>query len=204
MLDAGYGSSSRFYERAVAKARHAAGDLQAGRSRHEHALHDCGLAAWAAPGGRDHARRVRVAMGRSDVALRRALALEYPGAVIAQGPRRAQRMDDGDSRASVRAPAAARSAARRAGDGVSVAGLEGARRDSPRRNALVRRSGCRRSAGRGAARAVAPACATNPVALAIPCHRVVPAAGGVGGYRWGSLARKRRCSPLRVECRSDD
>ncbi len=36
-----------------------------------------------------------------------------------------------------------------------------------------------------AARAVARACSTNPIALAIPCHRVVPAAGGVGGYRWG-------------------
>ena len=49
-----------------------------------------------------------------------------------------------------------------------------------------------------AARAVARACATNPVALAIPCHRVVPSAGGVGGYRWGAgrkeklLARERR------------
>ncbi len=40
-----------------------------------------------------------------------------------------------------------------------------------------------------AVRAVARACATNPVALAIPCHRVVPAAGGEGGYRWGT-ARK--------------
>lgn len=37
-----------------------------------------------------------------------------------------------------------------------------------------------------AARAVARACATNPVALAVPCHRVVPAGGGVGQYRWGS------------------
>jgi AraC family transcriptional regulator of adaptative response/methylated-DNA-[protein]-cysteine methyltransferase len=42
----------------------------------------------------------------------------------------------------------------------------------------------------GAARAVARACAANPVALAIPCHRVVPAAGGAGGYRWGA-SRKR-------------
>lgn len=40
-----------------------------------------------------------------------------------------------------------------------------------------------------AARAVARACASNPAALAIPCHRVVPASGGVGGYRWGA-ARK--------------
>ncbi len=41
-----------------------------------------------------------------------------------------------------------------------------------------------------ATRAVATACATNPVAVAIPCHRVVRRDGGLGGYRWG-LARKR-------------
>ena len=41
-----------------------------------------------------------------------------------------------------------------------------------------------------AARAVARACATNPVALVIPCHRVVAAGGGLGGYRWG-VQRKR-------------
>ena len=40
------------------------------------------------------------------------------------------------------------------------------------------------------ARAVARACATNPVPLAIPCHRVVPADGTTGGYRLGA-ARKR-------------
>jgi AraC family transcriptional regulator of adaptative response/methylated-DNA-[protein]-cysteine methyltransferase len=37
---------------------------------------------------------------------------------------------------------------------------------------------------------VAAACAANPVAIAIPCHRVVRADGGHGGYRWG-LERKR-------------
>ena len=42
-----------------------------------------------------------------------------------------------------------------------------------------------------AARAVARACATNQLALIIPCHRVVPASGGTGGYRWGA-ARKRK------------
>lgn len=42
-----------------------------------------------------------------------------------------------------------------------------------------------------ATRAVARACATNPVAIVIPCHRVVPKAGGVGGYRWGSERKKK-------------
>lgn len=40
-------------------------------------------------------------------------------------------------------------------------------------------------------RAVARACAKNPVALVIPCHRVVPKSGGVGGYRWGSFRKEK-------------
>ena len=42
-----------------------------------------------------------------------------------------------------------------------------------------------------ATRAVARACATNPVAVVIPCHRVVRQDQSLGGYRWG-IDRKRR------------
>jgi AraC family transcriptional regulator, regulatory protein of adaptative response / methylated-DNA-[protein]-cysteine methyltransferase len=41
-----------------------------------------------------------------------------------------------------------------------------------------------------AARIVANACAANPLALVIPCHRIVRADGKLAGYRWG-LERKR-------------
>ncbi len=50
-----------------------------------------------------------------------------------------------------------------------------------------------------ACRAVARACATNPVAVAIPCHRVVREDGSMGGYRWG-LERKEAL--LRIEQQS--
>ncbi|MDR3530588.1 MAG: bifunctional DNA-binding transcriptional regulator/O6-methylguanine-DNA methyltransferase Ada [Rhodopila sp.] len=41
-----------------------------------------------------------------------------------------------------------------------------------------------------AIRAVARSCATNPVSLAVPCHRVVGSDGGLTGYRWGVPRKK--------------
>jgi len=47
-----------------------------------------------------------------------------------------------------------------------------------------------------AVRAVGTACGANPVALVVPCHRVVRADGTLGGYAWGV---ERKVSLLRVE-----
>jgi O-6-methylguanine DNA methyltransferase len=41
----------------------------------------------------------------------------------------------------------------------------------------------------GGARAVGAACGSNPVSIVVPCHRVVAADGGLGGYAWGLDAK---------------
>lgn len=43
---------------------------------------------------------------------------------------------------------------------------------------------------RGGARAVGAACGSNPVSVVVPCHRVVTASGGLGGYAWGLDAKE--------------
>lgn len=51
-------------------------------------------------------------------------------------------------------------------------------------------------------RAVARACASNPLGLLVPCHRVIASNGSLSGYRWGLprkaalLAREAECPPL--------
>lgn len=61
----------------------------------------------------------------------------------------------------------------------------------PRGETCSYREVARRIGNPKAFRAVARACATNPVAILIPCHRVVQSDGGLGGYG-GGLERKRR------------
>jgi AraC family transcriptional regulator of adaptative response/methylated-DNA-[protein]-cysteine methyltransferase len=53
-----------------------------------------------------------------------------------------------------------------------------------------------------AARAVASACAANPIAVLIPCHRIMRSDGGLGGFYWGldlkrALLQREAAAPVR-------
>jgi methylated-DNA-[protein]-cysteine S-methyltransferase len=68
--------------------------------------------------------------------------------------------------------------------------LETLHRDVPR-GEVVTYGALARAAGNPAAyRAAATACARNPIPILVPCHRVVPVGGGLGGYG-GGVERKR-------------
>lgn len=57
----------------------------------------------------------------------------------------------------------------------------------------------RRAGSPGAARAAGQACARNLAAPFVPCHRVVPAGGGVGGYAYGAAVKERLLAHERGE-----
>lgn len=52
----------------------------------------------------------------------------------------------------------------------------------------------------GGARAVGRACGANPLALLVPCHRVIAGDGSLGGYRWGL---ERKAALLRAEAAAE-
>jgi AraC family transcriptional regulator of adaptative response/methylated-DNA-[protein]-cysteine methyltransferase len=189
LLDAGYGSSSRFYERAVVKLGMAPSQYKRGGA----GMH-IRYTIVASPLGRllvaatEHGV-CAITMGRNDRDLEQALAAEYPAATIAAERGRLAKWTNqvlthlAGRTPRLDLPLDVRATAFQWQVWQALAGIP---RGETRSYAQVASA-----IGRPrAARAVARACATNPVAMAIPCHRVVPAAGGVGGYRWG-VNRKR-------------
>jgi AraC family transcriptional regulator, regulatory protein of adaptative response / methylated-DNA-[protein]-cysteine methyltransferase len=189
ILDAGYGSGGRFYAGAVRKLAMSPAAYRRGgtgmRVRYAIVESPLGRLLVAATD-----RGVcAVSMGSSDLELKRALAREYPGATL---------RCDTSGLARWTKEILGHLAGRRPRLDLPLdvqatsfqwqvwTALEAIPYGDTRSYAAVAASIGRPTA----ARAVARACATNPVALAIPCHRVVPSAGGTGGYRWG-VSRKK-------------
>jgi AraC family transcriptional regulator of adaptative response/methylated-DNA-[protein]-cysteine methyltransferase len=189
MLDAGYGSSSRFYERAAPMLGMAPSTYRRGGAgmsiRYTIVDSPLGrLLVGATPRG-----VCAVAMGTSDADLERALAREYPAAAIAA--------DEGSLSqwtTEILAHLAGRQPRLDLPLDVQATAFQWQVWEALRRIPYgeTRTYGeIAKTIGRPrAVRAVARACATNPVALAIPCHRVVSTGGGASGYRWG-VSRKK-------------
>jgi AraC family transcriptional regulator, regulatory protein of adaptative response / methylated-DNA-[protein]-cysteine methyltransferase len=189
MLDAGYGSSSRFYERAVPKLGMSPSAYRrggAGRSI-KYAIVESPLGRLLV--GATSRGVCAVAMGASDADLEHALAREYPAASIAK--------DDG-AMAQWTNDIVAHLAGRRPRLDLPLDVQATSFQWQVWEALRAIPYGETRTYGQVAAaigrpravRAVARACATNPVALAIPCHRVVAATGESGGYRWGANRKK--------------
>jgi AraC family transcriptional regulator of adaptative response/methylated-DNA-[protein]-cysteine methyltransferase len=192
MFDSGYGSSSRFYERAVPKLgmapstyRRGGAGMEIGYTIVDASNRSLGRLLVAAT-----SRGVcAVAMGSSDAELTSALSREYPAAaittdagalaqwtkaILAHLSGREPRLD---------LPLDVQATAFQWQVWQALASIPyGETRTYSEVAASIGKP--------RAVRAVARACATNPVALAIPCHRVVPAVGGEGGYRWGVDRKK--------------
>ena len=189
MYDAGYGSSSRLYEKTASQLgmtpdKYRRGAIAAA-IRYTCADSPLGRMLIAAT----ERGICSIQFARSDGELIEGLKREFPFA--------ARKPDDGGLRAWVEALLAQ----------MSGAESNGALPLDIRATAFQRRVwtylqsipfGSTRSYGAvakaigqpTASRAVARACATNPVAVAIPCHRVVRADGNNSGYRWGVERKK--------------
>ena len=198
LYEAGYGSGSRLYERASAELGMTPATYRRGGAgvHISYSVVPCGLGRLLVAGTERGIAAVE--LGNAEAGLEAALFLQFPGAEI-------ERDDD----------------QLREWTSALVRQLEG-REPSAELPLDVRATGFQRrvweelrkipwgqtrtygevalAVGQPtAARAVARACATNPAALVIPCHRVVPAGGGFGGYRWGA-ARKARLLKAEAAC----
>lgn len=184
LYEAGYGSSSRLYEGVLPRMGMTPGRyLKGGKGMHlRYTIVNCPLGRLLVAATDKGVSAVSI--GKSDHALETALFDEYPTAEI-------RRDKDG------------------LGEYVTVLlkGLDGetphldlpldiqvtafqrrvyeALRTIPYGETRTYREIAKTIGHPGAVRAVARACATNPAAIVVPCHRVVRKDGGLGGYRWG-------------------
>lgn len=190
LYEAGYGSSSRLYERSNAHLGMTPAAYRRGGSGIEirYAVKPCGSLGWVLAGATSKGVST-VRMGSSRTELERGLREEFPGATLDGSDRQLaawlglilDHLAGRAPRLNVPLDVHATAFQHRVWQelikipyGTTVTYEEVARRIGKPR----------------AARAVGHACATNPVSIVVPCHRVLRTDGKLGGYRWG-LERKQ-------------
>ncbi len=189
LYEAGYGSSSRLYERAPAQLGMTPATYRRGGAgaRIGYAIAPCPLGRVLVAAT---ARGISaVYLGDDEAALEAELRREYPAAEIARddaglGRWVAALVEHLDGRRPhLDLPLDVRATAfqRQVWEALQAIPYGATRSYGEIARAIGRPT---------AVRAVARACATNPVSVVVPCHRVVAADGGLAGYRWGT-ERKR-------------
>ncbi|HVF55643.1 MAG TPA: bifunctional DNA-binding transcriptional regulator/O6-methylguanine-DNA methyltransferase Ada [Pyrinomonadaceae bacterium] len=189
IYDAGYGSSSRLYEKSSQQLGMTPATYRRGGKDMSinYTIVDCRLGRLLVA---TTARGVcAVSFGDSDEELAAALAGEYPAAVISRDDEGAgewvgdllRRLEGDGSETELPLDVRATTFQLRVWEELRRIPFGATRSYKEVAKAIGQPT---------ATRAVARACATNPVALLTPCHRVVREGGELGGYRWG-LERKR-------------
>ena len=190
LYEAGYGSSSRLYEEAAAGLGMTPATYRRGGRgmRIGYTIVDCPLGRLLVAATERGVSAV--SLGDSDAGLEAALRAEYPAAEVHR--------DDGGLGEWVNALLSHLNGDQprlRLPLDVQATGFQGRvwqeLRAIPYGHVRTYGQIARALGQPTAARAVGRACATNPVAVVIPCHRAVGEDGSLVGYRWG-LERKRR------------
>jgi AraC family transcriptional regulator of adaptative response/methylated-DNA-[protein]-cysteine methyltransferase len=190
MYEAGYGSSSRLYERAAAQLGMTPGTYRRGGQAMSvcYTVADCPLGRLLLA-GTEHGISA-LYLGEDDALLEATLAQEYPQAQRRRDERQLRPWLEAvlehlrGRRPHLELPLDVQATAFQWRVWQEL-------RKIPYGSTRTYQEIARALGQPTAARAVARACATNPVSVVIPCHRVVRGDGGLGGYRWG-LGRKQK------------
>ncbi len=184
LYEAGYGSSSRLYEGATGRFGMTPGAYKKGGKGMKigYTVVDCPLGRLLVAATDKGVSAISI--GQSDEALKKALFEEYPEAEIISDWTGL----DGYIEALLKYLDGKQPVSTLPRD-VRVTAFQArvyeALRAIPYGSVQTYREVAEEIGGPKAARAVAGACAANPTALIIPCHRVVRTDGSMGGYRWG-------------------
>lgn len=184
MYEAGYGSSSRLYERAPEQLGMTPGDYKAGGRDQSIAFTVTRTPIGSMLVAATERGICSIRIGGAESEMRRGLAREFPAAKIRRDESALGRwvraiVDHLEGKApNLDLPVDARATAFQWRVWEELRAIPyGETRSYQEVARLVGRP--------KAARAVGRACATNPVAVVIPCHRVVRGDGSLGGYAWG-------------------
>ena len=181
---AGYGSSRAFYEHAAPRLGMAPGKYKAGGQGERIAFTVIATSIGLVLAASTNRGVCSVRIGTDEDALKDELAAEFPHAKL-------ERDDDGLAELARTLQGAVRGEVEAASLPVDLEGTAfqmrvwDALRTVPSGTTLTYSQLASKIGAPRSVRAVGSACAANPVALAVPCHRIVRLDGSLGGYRWG-------------------